>query len=278
MIAQTYQPTFMEKLLGRNYKWWYLVKFHLKRNTNYRLDVVAFRLGDFLTITAIVLAWQLQPVNRTHSEWTDIITYFIIGYIVEACTKSYYDSLIAKKIQNGTFVNYLLNPQPFLQQITLTGFGSFVFPNLSSVLTAALLIPFYLPYLQTFQSDLVGLIFFFGLLVVGWLARSMFMVAMSLLAFWTTETSGINFAAKTGSTILAGSVIPFSFLPLHFEWLQFNPFAWCFYHPMQIYLGNYDTTQILLTFAGGIGWCIALWILAKIVFKAGLKKNESVGL
>jgi ABC-2 type transport system permease protein len=57
-----------------------------------------------------------------------------------------------------------------------------------------------------------------------------------------------------------------------------TPFAYILHYPMQIYLGKYDTNQTILVFLGGLAWCLALFILAKIVFKLGLKRNESVGL
>jgi ABC-type uncharacterized transport system permease subunit len=47
---------------------------------------------------------------------------------------------------------------------------------------------------------------------------------------------------------------------------------------MQIYLGKYSMTEIIYTFFGGIAWCFVLWILARVIFKLGLKKNEAVGL
>jgi ABC-type uncharacterized transport system permease subunit len=50
------------------------------------------------------------------------------------------------------------------------------------------------------------------------------------------------------------------------------------HHPMQIYLGEYNSLDILLVFLGGIVWCLVLYFLAKFVFKLGLKRNESVGL
>ncbi|MFM7853798.1 MAG: ABC-2 family transporter protein [Flammeovirgaceae bacterium] len=50
------------------------------------------------------------------------------------------------------------------------------------------------------------------------------------------------------------------------------------YYPAQIYLGKYDTDQTVLVFLGGIAWCGILYFLAKLVFRLGLKRNESVGL
>jgi ABC-type uncharacterized transport system permease subunit len=44
------------------------------------------------------------------------------------------------------------------------------------------------------------------------------------------------------------------------------------------FLGKYSTTEIIYTFLGGIAWCLVLWILAQVIFKLGLKKNEAIGL
>lgn len=31
----TFQPTFLQKFLGRNYKWWYILRYEIKRSTVY---------------------------------------------------------------------------------------------------------------------------------------------------------------------------------------------------------------------------------------------------
>ena len=78
--------------------------------------------------------------------------------------------------------------------------------------------------------------------------------------------------------ILTGVIIPLDKLPFYKEIIQFLPTTWSLHHPMQIYLGKYDTFQTFLVFLGGVSWCILLYFLAKFVFKMGLKRNESVGL
>lgn len=97
-------------------------------------------------------------------------------------------------------------------------------------------------------------------------------------AFWFTESAGINHLVQNFENFLSGSMFPLYILPVYFNWLQFSPFAFTFYHPMQIYLGKYNFEQTIWVFAGGIFWCIFLYFVAKLVFKLGLKKNESVGL
>ena len=82
-----YKPTFLQKFLGRNYKWWFILIYNLKRTTNYRIDLIAFRIGDFLVFGSIILAWQLQPLDRTDLEWKNLVTYFIIGNLIESMTR-----------------------------------------------------------------------------------------------------------------------------------------------------------------------------------------------
>jgi ABC-2 type transport system permease protein len=84
-------------------------------------------------------------------------------------------------------------------------------------------------------------------------------------------------AHEAVNNVLVGLIIPLdklTFLPFAIH----LPQAWITHHPMQIYLGKYSTSEIFYTFGGGIAWCLVLWIVARLVFKAGLKRNEAVGL
>jgi ABC-2 type transport system permease protein len=77
--------------------------------------------------------------------------------------------------------------------------------------------------------------------------------------------------------VLVGTLIPLDKMPFS-SFFSLLPYSWILHHPMQIYLGKYDFNQTILVFAGGIAWCVILFFFAKIIFKAGLKRNEAVGL
>jgi ABC-type uncharacterized transport system permease subunit len=102
-------------------------------------------------------------------------------------------------------------------------------------------------------------------------------IIISATAFWTPEFGGIVVASNVFIRGMSGFFVPFYLLSA-WSCLFYNPLAFTFYHPMQIYLGKYDTTQTIFVFLGGMAWCLILYFLAKIVFKMGLKRNESVGL
>jgi ABC-2 type transport system permease protein len=103
-------------------------------------------------------------------------------------------------------------------------------------------------------------------------------LVVSFSGFFLKTVNGLtlNYAFLYG--LLAGKLFPLNLLFENFYTNLFNPFAFNFYHPMQIYLGKYDTNQTLMVFAGGTVWCIILYFLAKLIFKLGLKRNEAVGL
>jgi ABC-2 type transport system permease protein len=102
---------------------------------------------------------------------------------------------------------------------------------------------------------------------------------VGLIAFWSVQTTAVDSFYYSLRNFLRGDNIPLWILATYFgSWVSFTPFAFFIHHPFQIYLGKYSATEIVYTFVGGIGWCIILWLLARIVFKMGLKRNEAVGL
>ena len=96
--------------------------------------------------------------------------------------------------------------------------------------------------------------------------------------FFMTQINGITLNYGLLLSFLSGKFFPLGLIFENFYLYLLNPFAFTFYHPMQIYLGKYSPLETLWVFLGGIFWCFFLYFLAKLVFKMGLKKNESVGL
>jgi ABC-type uncharacterized transport system permease subunit len=102
-------------------------------------------------------------------------------------------------------------------------------------------------------------------------------VIIGSITFYSTETAQLIETKNFLIPLLAGSLV---FLDTNSftKMFIFSPFAFTFYHPMQIYLGKYSNLEIFYVFLGGLAWCFILYFLAKLVFKMGLKKNEAVGL
>ena len=169
-------------------------------------------------------------------------------------------------------------PQSLFTILLTRGFGASVMTNSLSLLTTPLfIIPFWY-YILPISGGFSGLLLLAVLLVFSMWSKYMWEIIVSCVAFYTPEFQGLIYSADVVWQVLAGSLIPFYLLSSNLQFLQYLSPAFSFYHPMQIYLGKYDTNQTILVFLGGLAWCLVLYILAKIVFKLGLKRNESVGL
>ena len=277
MTQTTYTPTLIEKLLGRNYKWWYYLIYRIKQRTTYQINNSLFALGQILILIGTIITWLLASNSELKDpEFQLRLTYFIVGTFFINFIASW-PSFFGYEIKNGHHVKYLLYPQSTIKSIWASYFGVALFQNFIVCLILLASFPIWRNFTY-FSLSLESLVFLFLILPFSHLILFFLEFLVGLTAFWTTEIDGLVLNFGFLSKLLAGQLFPLNLLISNIFLNLINPFAYLFFHPMQIYLGNYNLNQILLVFAGGIAWCIVLYFLAKLVFKMGLKRNESVGL
>lgn len=265
-----FQPTLMQKLLGRNYKWWYIILYENKIQLAYFWNNIAWMAARIMLVLSSVTIWLLNP----GFDKSFILTYLIIGNIWLESTELGISVRLAWEISSGRISQYLMMPSKFGKVLFFRAVGRSLVGNFQSIIVLACFGLFFI-------NDLAGT-FNFGWLIpmffISVFIKYFFAIILGYLAFWFTEVEGFVQSYVAVSVFLAGNVVPLNIIPNIGNYLIFTPFAFTFYHPMQIYLGKYNTNQTILVFLGGIIWCVILYFLAKLVFKMGLKKNESVGL
>ena len=260
--------TLMQSLLGRNYKWWYIGLFTIKQNFNYFWDEIFTSFYRFVYLVGLI------TLGTHNNDNPSFVKYLLIGSVFYACTESFIVWQLGEEIKSGKITNVLLKPVNYITYNCVVGLFKCVNVFFSYLPWMAILFFIYKPNLIEDIGNIWVFVLFY---LISWFIRMMFDFIFAFGAFWFTEYQGLSYLDYNGASFLSGSLFPLVYLsnnPL----LIYNPFAFTFYHPMQIYLGKYDFTQTLMVFARGIAWCIALYFLAKWVFKMGLKRNEAVGL
>lgn len=268
-----YTPTFMEKLLGRWYKWWHLFVFNIQRvKATFAGDLIS--QSSFIVNTILIILVWLQANPKI-----EIITYLLVGRMWKTLTDNFWYNKIGGDIIFGTMTSSLLKPHDYFWEQFIGSFGARSVRNLLSFFSMLLV-------LIGFTLFNVKFIISYNIFVICLILPIAFFINYSLcflvgcIAFFIKDRRDFNSVTDSynGFAILfVGSVLPLTQLPFK-EIFYCMPFAWLLHHPMQIYLGKYDTNQTILVFVGGIIWCVVLYFLAKLVFKMGLKRNESVGL
>jgi ABC-2 type transport system permease protein len=184
--------------------------------------------------------------------------------------------MVSNSISDGKIASYLIRPSNIWLQWYIKNLGWNLFVIFTEVvLTAAVLIIGF-QYL-ILPSSIFTLISFVILSLMGYFCLVLTNFLFGFSAFYYPENWGIMELSSVVSQYLSGKTFPLNIIWFTLP-LSFLPFAFNFYHPMQIYLGKYSPLETLYVFLGGIAWCVVLYFLAKWVFRKGLKRNESVGL
>jgi ABC-2 type transport system permease protein len=270
----TTKLTLMQKLLGKHYKWWYLLKYGIKKNTAYRISTLIWMFGSLITLLITIFIWWINiQSGSTLVDFKTIFTYYIFGNIVSLQNGVQWN--LSMSIQNGEISSRLLRPSNFMAQAIVSDFGWWLFPRIVEILLLLVIGIFGFKFI--IFSSFWNFILYILMGIIGYFISIFISYILGSIAFFITDTEGVMEINNQLNFILSGKALPLSIIPALFG-ANFLPFAFTFYHPMQIYLGKYDFNQTVLVFIGGISWCIILYFLAKWIFKIGLKRNEAVGL
>ena len=266
----------LQSLLGKNYKWWYITKFSVMTETGDKLGFFARYVGAILVIIATNYVWSLTGANSS------VFTYLLVGRIYYELFSNNYYYRLSNLIFTGK-INKILYPTTFWIFQLFEAIGTRITKNglsLGGTLIGVIICS--LSFAKIDLPNIQNLTLLIPMVCITFVIYQFLGTIVGSIAFWIknyADFDNIQLSYNQVSMIIAGLIIPLQKMPLGLDSvLPLLPTSYYLHHPMQIYLGKYSQIEILQTFAGGITWCFVLFILARIVFKMGLKRNESVGL
>jgi ABC-2 type transport system permease protein len=272
--VSNFQPTFAQRLLGRHYKWWYILTFYFKVGTAYRGSTLFWMVGRLLALGLTMLIWYLNIQSGSNLiDFKTVFTYYIIGTLF--AWESGLNWNVAGSITSGAISTRLLSPLSFFKVAFLRDFGWWLYSNLFQTFVLGILLILGRDYL--IFSNLLNILFYLILSFLSYFIISFMGIAIGSMAFYFVEVQGLLNIQNELRFYLSGKAIPLNVSPILAP-ISYLPFALTFYFPMQIYLGKYDTLGSFKICLLAFGWCIILYLLAKVTFKKGLKHHEAVGL
>ena len=120
--------------------------------------------------------------------------------------------------------------------------------------------------LGIFISLMVGMLWFKVSYVVG------------LVAFWLEETWVLRVMFVTVSQFLSGAIVPLEFFPDWMSrWLNYSPFPYLTYVPVQVFLSKYNDpfSQALLII---LVWYGVVSLIGHLVWRQGIKNYTAAGV
>lgn len=77
----------LQKILGSNYKWFYLLRFRFKVSTTYKMNSFLWFFGKLLELLGILFIWYLGSQTGSQINFAQIFTYLVIGRLIDSLTQ-----------------------------------------------------------------------------------------------------------------------------------------------------------------------------------------------
>lgn len=138
------QETFLQKFLGQNYKWWFLMLFRFKSRTVSLFDSVLFVFGHLMILAGTMLTWWLASGKNITTDLQQKWTYFIVGELL-FCFIFTFSEFLGFDYINGRHVTDLLKPQNYIKMKLFDVYGESLAQNL---VKGTILLLIYLAFLS----------------------------------------------------------------------------------------------------------------------------------
>ena len=267
----------MQKLLGRNYKWWYVIKYYRNSQLTYNSNSLLHSIASISSFLLMILVWYIGVNGNPNISFEEILTYFFVVYIYKGLAPIWISEMLGYKIYNGSLTSYLVKPISvfWLGIFEMLGRG-LITASILIVLPFLIILPFFWPNLN-FPTGFINYIILLSFLPISFFIKYCIDFIIGCASFWIVNNGGLINTYGVLLSGLDGTRIPLKYISNYASYILFLPTAFITYYPVELFL-RFDLNNYLYVFMGGITWCIVLYLLARWVFKVGLKRNEAIGL
>lgn len=252
-----------------------------QRALTYRFTTFSHRIGEVAEILFLLWMWSIifkTAPNIGGYNLKEMMTYILIGNLVNIMTRNFLADVVAKDINEGRLSLFLTKPIAYLNYIAIREIGRISLVFLMSLSSQILLI---IILNKHFIINLNPLALLLIIIMIGlaFIMELLISFMVGLIAFWTNEVDGIYATLSRLRKFFAGGFFPLSILPAGFITASaLLPFAYSFFIPTQIYLGKMSLKHGATGLMVQLVWIVLLYILIRIVWYRGIKRYEGVGI
>ncbi|WP_405062928.1 ABC-2 family transporter protein [Kribbella sp. NBC_01505] len=256
-----------------------MIAAEVAQQSIYRGAWVIFMLANICTPLISLLIWRTALANGAQLpvDQRYITTYFVLLGIATMATSSWMAGFLANDIRLGKLSSWMVRPASLLI--------GFVANNLSEkFLKVIALVPMVGLIWWIFRDSMVvpagvGRWALFALtLVLGAILVFTIDILIAAFAFWMDDVSALVQARVIIGSVLSGSVVPLALMP---EWsrgfIDYQPYRYTVSFPVEIVAGNLSGTELATGLAVQLGYVVAVGLLARVVWAAGIRAYSAVG-
>ena len=209
--------------------------------------------------------------------YPQMVVYVIMAGIITKIVSTDFHYDVAFDIKEGTLNRFLTQPISYFPYRIFDFFGRKIFQLLIILIVCAGVLVF-THYMFGAVFKVYDILIALLILPLSLLLNCVLFFCISTAAFWMTEAWGVFDGMGVISTILSGGMFPLSvFGESALVIFKFLPFQYVIYFPLNIICGNAQREDIIFGICAQIIWILLLYILAQILWNAGMKKYIAAG-
>jgi ABC-2 type transport system permease protein len=249
----------------------------------YRGDFLLGTLLRFLPMITTILLWQAIYAGSGQSQLAGFRYREMIAYLLLTNISRMFSSMpnlaagIARDVREGTLKRYLIQPVDMIGYLLSYRVAHKVAYIVTSFLPYALLFFLCRGFFDGFPGPLTMLAYAASL-VLSFLIGFFFEASVGMLGFWFLEVTSLLYIVMTLTFFISGQLLPLDLLPQPWAGLlKALPFQYMAYFPAVVFLGKIKGWSLGLYLLGELAWALFFMVLARGLYRLGLKRYSAYG-
>jgi ABC-2 type transport system permease protein len=207
-----------------------------------------------------------------------MISYYLLVTLVDAFTAVAEDDWqIAADIKDGNVSQFLLKPVDYLRyRLCLYVSGRAIYTTFALIPVVLFIVghrEYFVP-----PPDAGTAVLALGSTVLAGLLQFFIAYSVAMLAFWVLDVSTFIFTQFAFEYVASGHLFPLDILP---AWLlqlvQLTPYPYLLYFPVGVALGRIQGPDLWRGLLLQGAWVVAGYVVARFLWRRGLRKYTAVG-
>ncbi|MER6912752.1 ABC-2 family transporter protein [Streptomyces sp. NPDC000594] len=256
-----------------------IVAARVRTALTYRQNVLLLQLIVILNIFILSRLWTTLFEGRETIDGMTLHAFLVYLTVVNLQSWVFTDftvnEYIYRRVRTGEIVFDLIRPAGFVPQLLAHMAGSHLFMGLSVV--ATLPVVMVVGTVDT-PASASALALYVPALLLGYVIALLLALLLSLVAFWTVETSGFTVLYRLINQFFAGTMLPVSLFPEPLRILAgLLPFQSTGYVPAALYVGRLEGAEALRALAVQGLWVLLLTLATVTVWHRARRRLSVQG-
>lgn len=264
---------------------WQIFSVEARKRMSYRTDFwinslggLAVNLTVYWALTTAMFHSSGKPLIAGYTQH-GLMLYYIFATLTSRIVQSgELDMATAQEIYDGSLSRYLLYPVPYTAVKYAQQWGSLA-PQLIQLAIFGIVAPFVVHQDGDTRISIASVAMYAAAIFMANLLHFIMMLPIQAVAFWADNVWSLAVATRFITSLLGGLMLPLEMFP---AWarpvIEALPFTHLFSSPTRALLGRVAVGEWAMGLTIAAGWCIALTIIMRWVWRRGELQYTGVGI